>query len=96
MALEVTGKLHKKFATEARGASGFQTREFVLEIMDGNYQQLIKFQLIKDACTLLDKFNEQDDIKVEFNLDFNTVVRELGIFHRSLFEVIPDAYNRVK
>jgi single-strand DNA-binding protein len=68
MALEVIGKLHKKFATEARGATAFQTREFVLEIMDGNYQQLIKFQLIKDACALLDKFNEQDDIKVEFNL----------------------------
>lgn len=68
MALEVTGKLHKKFATEARGASAFQTREFVLEIMDGSYQQLIKFQLIKDACALLDKFNEQDEIKVEFNL----------------------------
>jgi hypothetical protein len=68
MALEVTGKLHKKFATEARGATAFQTRDFVLEIMDGNYQQLIKFQLIRDACTLLDKFNEQDEIKVEFNL----------------------------
>jgi hypothetical protein len=68
MALEVTGKLHKKFATEARGATAFQTREFVLEMMDGNYQQLIKFQLIKDACALLDKFNEQDEIKVEFNL----------------------------
>jgi single-strand DNA-binding protein len=68
MALEVIGKLHKKFATEARGATAFQTREFVLEIMDGNYQQLIKFQLIKDACALLDKFNEQDEIKVEFNL----------------------------
>jgi single-strand DNA-binding protein len=68
MALEVIGKLYKKFATEARGATAFQTREFVLEIMDGNYQQLIKFQLIKDACALLDKFNEQDEIKVEFNL----------------------------
>ena len=68
MALEVTGRLHKKFATEARGATAFQTREFVLEIMDGSYQQLIKFQLIKDACALLDKFNEQDEIKVEFNL----------------------------
>lgn len=43
-----------------------------------------------------DESENYRDIKVEFNLDFNTVVRELGIFHRSLFEVIPDAYNRVK
>jgi single-strand DNA-binding protein len=68
MALEVIGKLHKKFATVSKGSTAFQTREFVLEIMDGNYQQLIKFQLLKDACALLDKFNEQDEIKVEFNL----------------------------
>lgn len=43
-----------------------------------------------------DENEDYRDIKVEFNLDFNSVARELGVFHRSLFEVIPDAYNRVK
>lgn len=68
MALEVIGKLHKKFATESRGTSGFQTRDFVLEIMDGSYSQLVKFQLLKERCILLDNFKEEEEIKVHFDL----------------------------
>jgi single-strand DNA-binding protein len=68
MALEVIGKLHKKFATESRGTSGFQTRDFVLEIMDGSYSQLVKFQLLKERCILLDNFKEEEEVKVHFDL----------------------------
>jgi single-strand DNA-binding protein len=70
MALEVTGILHKKFPIEARGANGFQTREFVLEMTDGNnqYKQLIKFQLVQQHCSILDSFNDNEEIKVHFDL----------------------------
>ena len=67
MAFEVEGKLHRLFPTEQKSAS-FQAREFVLEIPDGNYPQLVKFQAVQDRCALLDNFNEGDRIKVSFDL----------------------------
>jgi single-strand DNA-binding protein len=67
MSFEITGKLYKKFATENKSAT-FQTREFVLEIMDGNYPQLIKFQMVQERCQILDTFNEGEEIKVHFDL----------------------------
>lgn len=67
MAFEVEGKLYRKFDTEQKSAS-FQAREFVLEVPDGNYPQLIKFQLVQDRCNLLDVFSEGDFLKVSFDL----------------------------
>ncbi|NJN34106.1 MAG: DUF3127 domain-containing protein [Saprospiraceae bacterium] len=67
MSLEITGKLYKKFATESKSTS-FQTREFVIEIADGNYPQLIKFQLVQERCQLLDSYNEGEELKVHFDL----------------------------
>jgi single-strand DNA-binding protein len=67
MAFEVVGRLHRLFATEQKSSS-FQTREFVLEIPDGNYPQLIKFQSVQDRCAALDRFSEGDQIKVSFDL----------------------------
>lgn len=67
MAFEVEGKLHRMFPTEQK-TSSFQAREFVLEIPDGNYPQLVKFQAVQERCTLLDNFKEGDRIKVSFDL----------------------------
>ena len=67
MALEVAGKIHRIFPTEQKTAS-FQAREFVLEIVDGNYTQLIKFQAVQDRCGMLDSYNEGDEVKVSFDL----------------------------
>ncbi|MDX2134568.1 MAG: DUF3127 domain-containing protein [Saprospiraceae bacterium] len=67
MAFEVEGKLYRKFDTEQKSSS-FQAREFVLEVPDGNYPQLIKFQLVQDRCNLLDVFSEGDFLKVSFDL----------------------------
>jgi single-strand DNA-binding protein len=67
MAFEVEGKLHRLFPTESKSAS-FQAREFVLEIPDGNYPQLIKFQAVQDRCALLDNMKEGDRVKVSFDL----------------------------
>ena len=67
MALEVVGKLYKKFATESKSPT-FSTREFVLEIAEGNYPQLAKFQMTQDRCQILDNYNEGEEIKVHFDI----------------------------
>jgi hypothetical protein len=67
MAFEVEGKLHRIFPTEQKSAS-FSAREFVLEIPDGNYPQLVKFQAVQERCGLLDSFREGDRVKVSFDL----------------------------
>ncbi|MBU6341183.1 MAG: DUF3127 domain-containing protein [Bacteroidetes bacterium] len=67
MAFEVEGKLHRIFPTESKSSS-FQAREFVLEVPDGNYPQLIKFQAVQDRCAMLDEFREGDVVKVSFDL----------------------------
>ncbi|MFN0014936.1 MAG: DUF3127 domain-containing protein [Saprospiraceae bacterium] len=67
MAFEVIGKLHRVFPTEQKSTS-FQAREFVLEVPDGNYPQLIKFQAVQERCGILDNYNEGDQIKVSFDL----------------------------
>jgi single-strand DNA-binding protein len=67
MSFEVEGKLYKVYPTEQKTAT-FQTRDFGLEIMSGNYPQYIKFQLTQDKCAVLDSFNEGDAIKVHFDL----------------------------
>mgnify|MGYP000282242693 CR=1 FL=1 len=66
MSFEVEGKLHKKFDTESK-TDTFQAREFVIET-EGNYPQMVKFQLVQDRCALLDPFEEGQMIKVHFDL----------------------------
>lgn len=64
---EITGKLIKKFNIESKTQT-FQTREFVIEVMDGNYPQFIKFQLTQDRCGLIENFEEGQQVKVHFDL----------------------------
>ena len=67
MSFEVEGKLHKKFETENK-TNTFQAREFVIEVTDGNYPQMVKFQLTQDRCGLIEDYNEGEMIKVYFDL----------------------------
>lgn len=67
MAYQATGRLHKVFDTEQKTAS-FQAREFVIEIADGQFPQMVKFQLTQDRCTLIDDYAEGDQITVDFDL----------------------------
>lgn len=67
MAFEVEGKLHRVFPTEQK-SDKFSAREFVLEVPDGNYPQLIKFQAVQDRCGILDNFKEGDQVRVSFDL----------------------------
>ncbi len=68
MSFEIVGKLYKKFPAESKSPT-FQAREFVLEFAEGNYPQLIKFQLTQDRCQLLENYEEGEEIKVHFDLN---------------------------
>lgn len=66
MSFEVEGKLHKKFDT-AQVTQTFKKRELVVEL-DGAYPQFVSFQLTQDRCGILDDYNENERIKVSFDL----------------------------
>lgn len=67
MAFEAEGKLYKKMDTQ-QVTDTFRKREFVVEMVDGAYTQLIKFQMTQNNCDKLEGFNEGDEVKVTFNL----------------------------
>lgn len=67
MAFEAEGKLHKLMDTQ-QITDTFKKREFVVEIMDGAYTQLVKFQMTQNNCDKLNDYKEGDDVKVTFNL----------------------------
>jgi len=51
--------------------SGFTKREFVVEVQDGQYPQMIKFECIKDRTSLTDGFQTGDEVKVSFDIRGN-------------------------
>lgn len=67
MSFEQKGVFYKIFDSE-KITDSFTKREFVLQVQDGAYEQLIKFQLTQDACDLLDNFSEGEAVTVNFNL----------------------------
>ena len=67
MAYEAVGKIYKKMDTVQR-TDTFRIRELILETIDGQYTQLIKFQLTQNNCEKLDGYNEGDEVKVTFSL----------------------------
>ncbi len=66
MTFEIEGTLHKKYEIESKSSS-FQTREFVIST-EGTYPQYVKFQLTQDKCGLIDAMQENEKIKVSFDL----------------------------
>ena len=66
MSFEIEGNLVKKFDTESK-TSSFQTREFVITT-EGTYPQFVKFQLTQDKCQVIDEYQENEKIKVFFDL----------------------------
>ncbi len=67
MSYEATGKLIRKYDTEVK-SSAFQTREFVIEVPSGNFNEYVKFQLVQERCNLIDQYQEGDLLKVSFDL----------------------------
>jgi hypothetical protein len=46
----------------------FSKREFVIEMKDGMYSQVVQFQMAQDKCSLLDTIGIGQDVEVSFNL----------------------------
>mgnify|MGYP003629901747 FL=1 len=67
MAFEATGTLYK-ISDVQQITDSFRKREFVLEMIDGAYTQLIPFQLTQDNCVKVDDMLPGTEIKVTFNL----------------------------
>ncbi len=66
--MEVTGQLKVKFDTQ-KVSEKFQKRDFVLATdLSTPYPQYVSFQVTQDKCSLLDQFNEGEEVKVQFNL----------------------------
>jgi len=67
MSFELEGKLFKKYETEKKSEK-FQARDLVVEVADGQYPQYVKMQLVQDRCSLLDGYEEGEQVKVHFDL----------------------------
>ena len=66
--MNVTGKLKLKYDTQ-KVSEKFSKRDFVLSTdLATPYPQHVSFQVTGDKCALLDKFNEGDELTVQFNL----------------------------
>lgn len=48
--------------------SGFSKREFVVEVEDGKYPQMIKFECLKEKTSLTDGLAVDDEVKVTFDI----------------------------
>ena len=69
-AYELTGTV-KLIADLVTFDSGFTKREFVVTTDDDRYPQDIKFECVKDRCTLLDAITPTQRVTVSFNLRGN-------------------------
>lgn len=71
MNFELSGKLIEKQDT-VQVSDTFKKREFVIEHIDNSngkeFVDLIKFQLTRERCALIDRFDVNDEIKVAFNI----------------------------
>lgn len=70
MAFELSGTL-KVLEDTQTFASGFSKREFVIEVPDGRYPQMVKFETVRDKINLLDNFSIGDELKVTFDVRGN-------------------------
>lgn len=52
-------------------SSGFSKREFVVEVEDGKFSQMIKFECLKDKAALLDSVSVGDQVVVHFDIRGN-------------------------
>ena len=64
---ELEGTLKQLFETQTF-ASGFAKREFVVEVPDGKYPQMLKFECVKDKISMLDGVKIGDSVKVAFDI----------------------------
>lgn len=80
MALEVTGKLIVKQPTQ-QIKENFSKREFVIEISQQTntgmtFTNFASFQLVNNACAIIDQFQLGQDVKVSFDIRGNKWERD--------------------
>ncbi len=79
----ITGTLKTKMK-EQQVSEKFKKREFVITDNSSQYPQHVSFQLTQDKCSLIDGFNEGQEMKVFFNLrgrEWNSPQGELKYFN---------------
>jgi hypothetical protein len=69
MSLSITGTVKAIFDTQTF-VSGFQKREFVITTAE-QYPQDVKFEVVKEKCDLLDRYNVGQSLTVHFNIRGN-------------------------
>lgn len=52
-------------------ASGFTKREFVVTTAHDKFPQDLKFEVVKDKCSMLDSFKTGDEVQVNFDIRGN-------------------------
>lgn len=67
---EATGTI-KLISDTQTFPSGFSKREFVVTTAHDKYPQDIKFEVVKDRCSMLDKFSEGQEVQVNFDIRGN-------------------------
>jgi hypothetical protein len=67
MNFEISGKLVEIFK-EQKVSERFTKREFILEVPDNNFVQLLKFQLVQDKTDLINPYKVGETVTVSFNL----------------------------
>ena len=67
---ELTGAL-KVLEEPQTFASGFTKREFVIEVPDGKYPQMVKFESVRDKIDQLNTHSIGDELKVTFDVRGN-------------------------
>lgn len=67
---EASGKL-KWIGAAQSFASGFTKREFVITTAADKYPQDLKFEVVKDKCSMLDAFELEQDVAVSFDIRGN-------------------------
>lgn len=65
--MDFTGILKMKGAT-TQVKDTFKKRELVITDEQSQYPQQILFELTQDKCSILDQYDEGDELKVYFNL----------------------------
>lgn len=85
MSYTATGKIYKILDAQ-RVNDKLTKREFVLEIQDGQYPQMVKFELTNEKCDLLDRFSVGETVSVRFYLRGREWVNPKGevVFFNSL------------
>lgn len=67
---EASGTIKKIFDTQTF-PSGFTKREFVLTTSSDRYPQDLKFEVVKDKCSMLDDFEPDQEVVVSFDIRGN-------------------------